>query len=103
MTRIKFLIKAENDTALTNPNVLFESSRRSSRSFNCIGGGQVDRESITNVAVFRWIDLKNEWHVETLNGDRLFEIPHCGNFGKFVPKPDKERKKLYLVKITEIT
>lgn len=63
----------------------------------------MDEISLRNVAVLKWVEAKNQWHLETVNGHLLQEFFNCDSFSSFFPSPKKDKLNLYKIEITRIS
>jgi hypothetical protein len=55
------------------------------------------------VVQMKWIEARNEWHMETLDGNILQEFFHCENIPRIFLDIDKNKLNKYLISVTNLT
>ena len=55
------------------------------------------------VVTMKWVEARNEWHMETLEGNILQEFLHCENIPRVFDGIDKNKKNTYLINVTNLT
>ena len=55
------------------------------------------------VVTMKWVEARNEWHMETLGGHILQEFLHCENIGRVFIGLDKAKKTTFMMDIRKLT